>query len=393
MSGSKLVTNAYRDLFSSSRVLVVDDSITIRMILSSILKEQGFAEIMLAENGEDALAKLASFVPDIIILDIAMPNIDGLKFCEKFRNSDFACRNIPIIIMTGLAKTDERMSALRVGASSILDKPIDKGILAERMYAHLQESRLINKINNGEVATEEDLTIAEQILATLLPSKDIIEECQAKYNIDIGCIYQPSEIFGGDYCTVKPINEHLLAVFVADFAGHGVSSAVYVLRLHKFFQEYIIHYQSPAEVLNALNQAACKMFPAGKYLTCVLAFIDIKQNVITYSSAGHPPMILISDTVNYIDCSGTPVGAYSDARYTDKIIPFNKKNVLAIYSDALIEANNDLKILFNQNSLAEQIKETSNKGVYIICNEMLSTIKKAEHHFDDDMTFLCLMRN
>ncbi len=395
MSALKLSTNDFckNKLFAAAKILVVDDSATIRNVISAVLGESGVQQIMQAEDGRDALNKLAEFTPDLVILDIAMPNMDGLEFCEYLRNSQMSVREVPIIVMTGMNKVDERMRALRVGVSSILYKPIDPEALLDRVYMHLQESRLIGKIKRGEESTGEDLQIAAKMQEILLPSAEIIAECNEKYKLAINSIYRPSEVFGGDYWLVKPINDDLVAVFMADFSGHGVSSAVYTFRVHKFLREYVCYYQSPLEVLEELNRAVHSMFPVGKYLTCVLGFIDIKNNTLTYSAAGHPPMLLVDgENVQNLDCSGFPLGPYADAVYDNKVVSFGAKSMLIAYSDALIEANSRDEFIFTPESLILEVQDMTTQGNDAIYARIFVKVNYGKHQFDDDMTLLCVAR-
>lgn len=396
MNASKLSINAENKskLFADAKALVVDDSRTIRDIVSATLNSLGIQTVATAEHGQDALDKLTSFTPDIILLDLAMPVMDGLQFCERFRTRDDAGRDTPIILMTGMEKTDQRLHALHVGVSSIMFKPLDTDELEKRLYLHLQKYQLIKKLRHHEPMLDDDLRIAANIQRLLLPDDDLISECRQRYGVDINMIYLPSELLGGDYWTVMPIDDQRMALFIGDFSGHGVDATIETFRLHKFLREYIRHYQSPAEVLSELNRAMVSMLTPGHYLSCMLAFIDTVHDSITYAAAAHPSM-LMSDgqNIHLFDGEGDVVGAYKDAVFFNRNISFQKDNTLLIFSDALVEINQSDRQLFSYGSLASLMHSQSHQGADAIYARISSAIGDRTHQFDDDLTLLCVTRS
>ncbi len=118
------------------RVLIIDDEEDTRSIASMSLTILGGLEVIEAENGQDGVNKAAAEQPDVILLDMMMPIMDGPSTLEALRSND-RTRNIPVIFLTAKAMTSEIERLKRMGARGILTKPFDPTVLATRMKAIL----------------------------------------------------------------------------------------------------------------------------------------------------------------------------------------------------------------------------------------------------------------
>jgi DNA-binding response OmpR family regulator len=119
------------------RILLVDDEAAITSKLAPFLERAGFA-VDVAGDGETALLRVASFVPDLIILDVLMPKLDGREVCRRLRA---ASNWTPIIMLTQVGEATERAMALEEGADDYLNKPFDPQELVARMRAVLRRAR------------------------------------------------------------------------------------------------------------------------------------------------------------------------------------------------------------------------------------------------------------
>jgi putative two-component system response regulator len=115
----------------SSTVLIVDDEYSGRETLQSVLEGEGYNLIM-AENGPQAIEKAKSFLPDVILLDVMMPGMTGFEVCERIR-SDPQVAEIPIIILTALDDRESLLTGLKAGADDFISKPFDRFELRARL--------------------------------------------------------------------------------------------------------------------------------------------------------------------------------------------------------------------------------------------------------------------
>lgn len=113
------------------KILVVDDSLTQRLILSAMLAAEGY-QVVTANDGTEAVAKAKSELPDLIIMDVIMPNLNGFQATRAITN-DEATWHIPVILLTSKDMESDRIWGLRQGATAFLHKPVEPGALIEML--------------------------------------------------------------------------------------------------------------------------------------------------------------------------------------------------------------------------------------------------------------------
>jgi twitching motility two-component system response regulator PilH len=115
------------------KILVVDDSASQRMLLAAILAEQGY-EVVTAMDGAEAVIKSKSEMPDLIIMDVIMPNLNGFNATRAI-TTDETTWHIPVILLTSKDMESDRIWGLRQGATAFLHKPVDNEKLVELLHA------------------------------------------------------------------------------------------------------------------------------------------------------------------------------------------------------------------------------------------------------------------
>jgi len=128
------------------KILVVDDDPELVELVSFNLKQAGYA-VGTAENGVEALKKARSLMPDLILLDVMMPELDGFAVCEILRR-DSATATIPIIMLTALSSELGRMAGLGSGATDFLSKPFSPRLLVERVENLLKQAEKAHLTNS-----------------------------------------------------------------------------------------------------------------------------------------------------------------------------------------------------------------------------------------------------
>lgn len=115
----------------TTRILIVDDNDINLLLISKILDMEGF-EVCLARSGTEALEAVGKNVPDMAILDVMMPEMNGYELCVKLRQPPYAVR-IPIVMLTAMSSESEKKRALEAGANEVWSKPFDMDILRQRI--------------------------------------------------------------------------------------------------------------------------------------------------------------------------------------------------------------------------------------------------------------------
>ncbi|HEX6360884.1 response regulator transcription factor [Actinophytocola sp.] len=118
-----------------TKVLVVDDDLTVRDVVRRYLELAGH-EVALADNGEDALAWAAEHKPDLVVLDLMLPGIDGLEVCRRLRQTSA----VPVVMLTALGEEENRIAGLQLGADDYVTKPFSPRELALRVSSVLRRA-------------------------------------------------------------------------------------------------------------------------------------------------------------------------------------------------------------------------------------------------------------
>lgn len=164
------------------------------------------------------------------------------------------------------------------------------------------------------------------------------------YRMQICGYYQSCSELGGDFWGMKSISNDELAIYMADFSGHGVNAALNVFRLHALMQAAMGMAYMPGTYLTYINAILAPMLPTGQFATMFYGIINRKKNTISYASAASPsPVLFNKDTMTHkiLDSTGTVLGAFKETSYQMIEVPFNSGDCLLLYSDALTETYSD----------------------------------------------------
>ncbi|NJM08976.1 response regulator [Candidatus Gracilibacteria bacterium] len=132
----------------SAKILVVDDESAIRDVLMRILQREGYT-VVLATDGIDALEKVAIEQPDLVLLDVTMPRMDGFAVCKRLKDNEHTAL-IPVTMLTGLDDREHRQRGLEVGADDFLTKPFETSLLRARLRSQLRLKRLTDQLERTE---------------------------------------------------------------------------------------------------------------------------------------------------------------------------------------------------------------------------------------------------
>jgi len=133
--------------FSHARILVVDDSVFDRRLILLALNKAGFNKVYAADDGADAVQKTYDLRPDLVLLDLNMPNLDGFGYCEMVRN-DNSLPRMPIIVQTSMKNRQSWLRALSCGADDFLTKPLDMVELTLRICVHAERYFMLSDLEN-----------------------------------------------------------------------------------------------------------------------------------------------------------------------------------------------------------------------------------------------------
>lgn len=322
------------------RILVIDDQELVRSLIGNILSSAGLERVTFAVDGEDGLAKAEEVRPDLIVLDIMMPRVDGFAVLEALR-VDARWSEVPVLVLTAADDHEIRGRVFMAGATDFISKPLNRLEFLARLKVHLSNWVLVRRLESQLHRIEAELREAQRMQAALLPGAEALDEVHRRYAVSVHHHFECSSQVGGDCWTVRPIGDSTLGVLICDFSGHGVSAAMNTVRLHTLLAEHPFGDGDPAAYLGVLNRNLADLLPCGQFATLLFGVIDTAADSFTYAAASAPDPFTGAVTpgaaIARMDGSGLPLGIDRDATYDNITVPFAPGDFLFLYSDALYE--------------------------------------------------------
>lgn len=320
-----------------SSILIVEDDPVVSSLIESTLLSDGYTAVATAANGQEALDYLEQSLPDCVILDLVMPQMDGFEVCRRMRERD-EWEHIPVIVQTAHTEILLRRKVFGAGATDLLTKPFDSHELLARIRVHVTNRILSRNLLTYREIMEAELNEARRVTETLLPSPEDLEEMERR-GVQIRHFLSPSVRIGGDFFLAWPQNASKTALLVGDISGHGVSAALRASGFRAFalppppFAENCV-----AMAKHLDRRVKGKEGLSDYFVACVYGLFDHQTGIFEYIPGGLRDGILMSPSegLSRIDCSGLPLG-YGFGNRESKTIQLQPGDTLFLYSDALVE--------------------------------------------------------
>ena len=319
---------------ATESILLVDDNPTNLQVLFQTLEGVG-CKLLIAKNGEMAISIAGKALPDLILLDIMMPDIDGYEVCRQLK-ANRATSDIPVIFLSALGDTEDKVKGLQLGAVDYITKPFQPDEVIARVDTHLTIHRLKREVESQKDQLEHELEVVSEVQRKLLPKQLPVIE-----GFELGVHYETSRYAGGDYYDILELPDSCWGFLIADAEGHSAPAAVLMAMTCALFRSYPGSAADPAAVIHYLNEHLCKVADPS-FMTALYAFYDANAHTMRISRAGHPlPMVFRDSDQKAIEiaCPGVyPLGiepSEIEVPVTDvKLEPGDR---FLVYTDGLTE--------------------------------------------------------
>lgn len=334
------------------KILIVDDTPANIQILNEVL--QSDYAIFFATNGPDALRIVQRETPDLILLDIMMPEMDGYEVCTRIK-ADPRFYQIPVIFITAMTDEEDEAKGLECGAIDYLTKPISPPIVKARVKNHLELKSqrdaledLSMELVDKNRQLENERSLAHKVLENILPRHFDLPD------FTTAVIFRPSDQLGGDFFDAWSDGDftHFL---IGDISGHSTSAALMMAVSKGIFRSLGNTMTDPVELVRAANRMLCPMMlDSQMFLTLVYVLFDRRDNTVSFVSAGHNPVYHLNGReIVAIDSTG-PVIGWDEADAWEAIrCRFDPGMLIFLYTDGLTEAKDSAGREFGERLLTE----------------------------------------
>ncbi len=386
-------------------------------------------ELILVPDGETALTTSQKLKPDLIFLDITLPDLNGFDTCLRLKELE-ATKHTPVIFVTPPSDKVNTVKGFSVGAVDYVTRPFqieeviaritthlkirNLQVLLEEIIANLQEE--VAERKRAEEALQEsmllvqqandrmknDLAAAARVQQALLPDR-----LPSLPSVSFAWTYRPCSELGGDSLNVFQLDADHVGLYVLDVSGHGVSASLLSVTLSRVLiprrdpsclfikanraleADTLV---SPAEVAARLN----RMFPMSEegrqYFTLIYGILNIRNGKFRYACAGHPPPLYIAPNQQVIPCEtgNVPIGLFEDSHYEEGMIQLQQGGRLFLYSDGVLEAKDASKEFFGEARLQRTLEATQLSPLQISVDSIANAALDwtGNHHAQDDLSIL-----
>jgi sigma-B regulation protein RsbU (phosphoserine phosphatase) len=310
-------------------VFVVDDDPSIVHTIGRLLQRAGFRTSS-AANVSDALRGIYEQSPDLILLDVHLPDGSGFEICRKITNQG-ATFATPILFISASEDTSTKIEGFEVGGVDYITKPIVGAELVARVRTHLRLKRAYELL--AELQSERVQRLASAQMELMPRPEDFPE---ARFQVSIRQVLTA----GGDFYDVIPSGDGVVDYIVADASGHDLGASLWTASLKALATEYAGPLNSPLEIVCALNNSLCRILPPGAFFTLVYARLNHHTGRLTLVNAGHPPVIVLhisGETPSILRQTGDVVGAFTDAVFGISELTLLPGDRALFYTDGMIE--------------------------------------------------------
>lgn len=342
------------------KALVVDDQAINRIVLIAALEEMGY-DCIEAENGEQAIEQYKLTSPDLVMMDVMMPVMDGYQATIELKKL-FTDRHVPIIFLT--AKTDEEslLKCLECGGDDFLQKPVNTTMLQSKIQAHIRTQRLTNELiqKSAELEGLHSALQDEHETGNHVLSHALSKNLRHSDNIRSHLVGQST--FNGDILlsAAKPLGG--LYVFLGDITGHGLAAAIGTIPLSQVFFTMTRKGKPAASIIREMNRSLRAFLPRSMFCAAILLELDASGKRVKIWSGGLPLCFHIQrekNSINMVSSDHLPLGVLDADSFSASMVTIDVKegDSLMMMTDGIPESVNQQGEMFGLDTVEKIVNE------------------------------------
>ena len=239
---------------SKGEILVVDDTPANLRLLTKILQDRNY-HVRPVPDGSLALAAAKAKPPDLILLDIRMPGLDGFQVCEKLK-SNVSTQDVPIIFISALDAVEDKVRAFSVGGVDYITKPFQAEEVLARVQNHLDLRRLQAQLETANTKMAQELALAGEMQSSFMP-KEFPQSPGWQFAVAMQSAHETS----GDFFDTISLPRGYTGILMADVVGKGVAAALFMALCWSLFRTYAGDFPThPEMTLTSVNQRLVELY-------------------------------------------------------------------------------------------------------------------------------------
>jgi len=376
-------------------ILAVDDTPENLDVVKGILASE--YTVKAAINGPMALKIAEKQKPDLILLDVMMPGMDGHEVCRILKSNP-ATRDIPVIFLTAMDQTQDEAHGFSLGAADYIAKPVNPPILEARVKTHIALKESMDRltkaygiIKSQKDRMEEELNIGRDIQMSMLPLEFPAFPDRTEFSVQ--ALLKPAREVGGDFYDFFFINQDEICLVVGDVSGKGVPAALFMAVTKTMIKTRAMDDPSPASIVTRVNDEMSADNPSSMFVTLFVAICNVRAGVCRYTNAGHNPPYIKRNS-GELECldqrHGPIIGAIEGLAYKESQASLSQSDQLLIFTDGVTEAMDTEGSLYSENRLEELLNSSRFNTAETLVSDTLISVETFATGTEqaDDITIL-----
>lgn len=335
-------------------ILIVDDKPENLRLLSQILSQRGH-NVRAVTSGARALESASTIPPDLILLDIRMPEMDGFEVCKVLKENR-KTQDVPVIFISALNEIQDKVQAFNVGGVDYITKPFQLEEVLIRTETHLHLRQLQSQLQRANNKMQQELDMAFMMQDNFLP-----HDLPKLSGWEISANLRPARVTSGDFYDVFPLPGGCYGILMADVVDKGVAAALFMVLAWSLIRTYAREFpNNPADVCSAVNSRILEDTEEQQYVTVFYGILNPSTGNFTFANAGHVPAILLpssGETCNQLPPTGIPLGLFEDASWQNEITQIVPGTYLILYTDGVLDAQNPENQFFKEARLLQAVQK------------------------------------
>jgi sigma-B regulation protein RsbU (phosphoserine phosphatase) len=376
-------------------ILAVDDTPENLDVVKGILARDYIIKV--AINGPMALKIAEKKPPDLVLLDVMMPGMDGHEVCRRLKANP-ATRDVPVIFLTAMDQTKDEADGFSLGAADYISKPVNPPILEARVKTHLALKESMDELHKAygiikrqKDRMEEELNIGRDIQMSMLPLD--FPAFPDRDEFSVHALLEPAREVGGDFYDFFFINPEELCLVVGDVSGKGVPAALFMAVTKTMIRARAMDDPSTASIITRVNDEMSEDNPSNMFVTLFLAICNVRTGECRFTNAGHnPPYVnrAKGERLTLNQRHGPIIGAMEGLAYGEDSVHLGQNDRLLIFTDGVTEAMNPADDLYTERRLESLLDSAGPESVETLVAAVLDSVESFAAGADqaDDITLL-----
>ncbi len=264
------------------KILLVEDTRTNQLIIGKYLRDLGH-QVVSANDGFEGVEMFQAETPDLVLLDVMMPRMDGYEAAVKMRELAGQSEWTPIIFLSARVTDEDIVAGIEAGGDDYLFKPVSKVVLAAKMQAM---SRIADMRETIQAYAQTQTQINQREADERDLARHVFDRMTRLHNLDhpwINHVSRPSSHFSGD-----------LHLILGDATGHGLAAGLTVMPVVDLFHALTSRGESIEAIARKLNARLHDLLPTGRFVAAILVAVKAAEGVVEVWNGGGPPVYWIS---------------------------------------------------------------------------------------------------